>query len=284
MQSLNIQLLAKLDKFVLAVDGSSSVEGAIKASISLAKTFKSKVYLVSVVVELKLEEFLDTYPLEAALRLEEKFVEYLKSLKNRFTKEGIVCETILRKGPEPSRLIIEEAVKNDAELIVMGRRGISRFMRTLMGSVTAKTLGESPCSILVVPRDAEFHLNKILLATDGSTYSKVAGYAAVNLLKKIGGELLVVSVAKKEENVWAAKESVKSIKEIAEKEGIRVKDLVVIGEPFEKIVETADKENVGLIVMGCYGRTGIEKLLMGSVTERVIGFTNKPVLVVKKKF
>jgi nucleotide-binding universal stress UspA family protein len=58
--------------------------------------------------------------------------------------------------------------------------------------------------------------------------------------------------------------------------------MILKGEPYEVIVKTAEQSNVGLIVVGSHGRSGIEKLLMGSVTERVIGHAGCPVLVVKK--
>jgi len=55
-----------------------------------------------------------------------------------------------------------------------------------------------------------------------------------------------------------------------------------VGEPDEAIVEAAQKNRADLIVMGCHGRTGFKRLLLGSVAERVIGRATCPVLVVKK--
>ena len=56
---------------------------------------------------------------------------------------------------------------------------------------------------------------------------------------------------------------------------------VVFGRPFERIVETAVVEDVGLIVMGTHGRTGLERVAVGSVAERVIRLAPCPVLTVK---
>lgn len=274
--------LEKVDKILLAVDGSDSCEGAIKASINLTKMFQSKLYVVSVAVEPELKEILDVYPLEAVERIEHKTLEYLDAIKKRLEAENLDCETIFRKGPEPYKCILEEAAKNDVNLIIMGRRGRTRFTRALMGSVTARTIGEAFCPVLIVTKDAEIRLDKVLLATDGSVYSMFAAYEAVNLLKQTKGTLLILSVAKREENIPAAEESVRLVKEIAEKEGIENEGLILMGEPFEMIIKTAEEKNVGIIVMGCYGKTGIEKILIGSVTERVIGFTHKPVLVVRR--
>ena len=278
----NFKTFKIIEKILLAVDQSLSCEGAIKGAFYLSKTFNCKVYVISVAKELPLEEMTDIYPLEAMQKIEQKTLEYLKSIEDRFKKENIVCEIIFRKGLEPWKYILEEAIKNKVNLIIMGRRGKTEFAKALMGSVTARTIGEASCPVLVVPTDAELNLEKVLLATDGSVYSMFAAYEAVNLLKQTKGILFILSVAKKEENILAAEESVRLAKEIADKEGIKNEGLVLVGVPFEIIVKTAEEKEVGLIVMGCYGRTGIEKILMGSVTERVIGFTNKPVLIVKK--
>lgn len=56
---------------------------------------------------------------------------------------------------------------------------------------------------------------------------------------------------------------------------------VVFGRPFERIVETAVVEDVGLIVMGTHGRTGLERVAVGSVAERVIRLAPCPVLTLK---
>ena len=56
---------------------------------------------------------------------------------------------------------------------------------------------------------------------------------------------------------------------------------VVFGRPFERIVETAVSEEVGLIVMGTHGRTGLERIAVGSVAERVIRLAPCPVLTLK---
>jgi universal stress protein A len=56
---------------------------------------------------------------------------------------------------------------------------------------------------------------------------------------------------------------------------------VVVGHPFERIVETAVRENVALIVLGTHGRTGLSRVFMGSVAERVSRLAPCPVMTVK---
>ena len=55
-----------------------------------------------------------------------------------------------------------------------------------------------------------------------------------------------------------------------------------IGEPYNLIISAAKAKKADLIVMGSHGRRGLSRLLMGSVTERVIGHAKCAVLVIKK--
>jgi len=282
MSAYQVCPVAKMEKLLLSTDGSEFSGGAIREAINLAKTCSSKLYVISVAVEPELREFADAYPLAATEKLEMAIRQHLESLKERAEKEGVVCEIIERRGPEAYKYIVDEAAKNNVEMIIMGRRGRTGLTRLMMGSVTAKTIGHAPCKVLVVPKDARITFEKLLVATDGSIFSELASREAISIVKRTKSSLIALSVAKKDENIPVAKESVKMIKNVAEKEGIKVEALTAKGEPYEVIINTAEKKNAGFIVVGSHGRSGIERLLMGSVTERVIGHAGCAVLVVGK--
>ncbi|MEW6416779.1 MAG: universal stress protein [Nitrospirota bacterium] len=282
MSAYQVCPVARMEKLLLASDGSEFSEGAIREAINLAKTCGSKLYVISVAVEPELREFADSYPLVAVEKLEMIVRQHLESVRERAEKEGAACEIIERRGPETYKYIIDEAAKNNVEMIIMGRRGRTGLMRIMMGSVTAKTIGHAPCKVLVVPRAAKLTFEKILIATDGSIFSDLASREAISIAKRTNSSLIAVSVAKKDENLPVAGASVGMVKEFAEKEGIKVEALTLKGEPYEVIVDTAEKKKAGFIVIGSHGRTGIERLLMGSVTERVIGHAGCAVLVVRK--
>lgn len=282
MSAYQVCPVAKLERLLLPTDGSIASEGAVRVAIDLAKTCGSKLYLISVIeIPAFGGEFVETLP-KMVEKLESDTRGLLNSIKERATKEGVSSEAIIYQGEEPYKYIVDEASKNNVEMIIMGRRGRTGLERLMMGSVTAKVIGHAPCKVLVVPRDARLTLEKILIATDGSIYSEMASREAISIAKRAGSSLIAISVAKRDENIPAAKESVDMVKKVAEKEGIKVESLTPKGIPYESIVNTADQKNVGLIVVGSHGRTGLERLLMGSVTERVIGHTRCPVLVVRK--
>lgn len=133
---------------------------------------------------------------------------------------------------------------------------------------------------------------KLLLAYDGSPYSQEALTEALEIAKNCkAGAVVVAAVDVTEEFECEApglteKMEVRAGAMLAEvarrfaEEGIAAKTEVHIGEPHEVIVETAQRHGVDLIVMGSHGVTGLRRILMGSVTSRVIGHAPCKVLVV----
>jgi hypothetical protein len=271
-------IIERLERLLLATDGSKYSEGAVREAINLAKTCGSKLYAISVIEVNPEFEALAPGLVE---KEEQQRLEHLKTVKSKASKEGVDCEIIVYRGGEPYESIVDEAAKNKVGMIIMGRYGRSALGRVMMGSATAKVIGYTLCRVLVVPKDAKLTFEKILIATDGSMHSEFASQEAISIAKRSGSTLIVLSVAKKDENLPAAKVNVYMVKEIAEKEGIKVEALTLKGVPHEVIVNTAARKNAGLIVIGSHGRTGISKLLMGSVTERVIGHAESAVLVWK---
>lgn len=287
----------KMEKLLLATDLSLFGEGAIRESIKLAKTCSSKLFVVSVVETNPEYETIAPGLVEKA---EKETRQHLESVKSMATKEGVDCELIARQGENPYEYIVEEAAKNKADMIITGRRGRTGLKRLMMGSETAKVIGHAPCNVLVVPRAASVDFKRIIVATDGSKFSNAAVSEAIGIAKRCGSSLFVVSVIPSESespfdivhtemhrDIISEKESkmaeclVKDTKELAEKEGISTQGFIYSGKPYEAIINMAKEKHADLIVVGSHGRTGLAKLLMGSVTERVIGLSECAVLVVK---
>ncbi len=265
-----------LQNILVATDGSKASERGINLGLKWAKILNSKIYGISVAeIPVLGPEFVEIFP-KLIETLEKKAWQAVNYLKFNAEKEKIPFETFVYSSSAPEEVILEKAKELEVNLIIIGKKAS-------LGRVGKTIIGKSLCPVVVVPSEAVLIWNKILIATDGSVYSQIAGDFAIKLSKNLKSELIVLSVAKREENVPYAEESVKILVEKVKNEGLKVESLVVKGEPFEKILEVAKEKNVGLIVMGCYGRTGIEKFFMGSVTERVIENSHFPVLVVKKQ-
>lgn len=139
-------------------------------------------------------------------------------------------------------------------------------------------------------------MQKILVAHDGSKSSDKALKKAVELAINSNATLAVLSVVPElyltelsdedrnrisktlEEETRQAMEKIR--KSLSGK-SIEVKTVIRQGDPAEKILETAQKMKVDLIVTGSHGRHGAKKFLLGSVSSKVVDYSRCPVLVVK---
>jgi nucleotide-binding universal stress UspA family protein len=140
-------------------------------------------------------------------------------------------------------------------------------------------------------------IKKILVPTDGSDYSIRAAEYGIGIAKVHQAQITVVNVLDEvviekfskmteRENVERdlkndGQRYVNYISALAQKEGVEATFFIVKGRPFEQIVHLANDLNIDLIVMGTYGRRGVERILIGSVAERVIEYSRCPVLVIK---
>ena len=142
---------------------------------------------------------------------------------------------------------------------------------------------------------------RILVPTDGSEYTKAATAHGLALAKLAGAEVTAMFVIDNDVYIsksWGTimpttvpdlskvleeegKKAVSEVQSEGEKIGVKVLTRIDWGSPSTKIVH--ESRNFDLIVMGSLGRTGVSKLLMGSVAEKVVRFAECPVLVVKNR-
>jgi nucleotide-binding universal stress UspA family protein len=133
---------------------------------------------------------------------------------------------------------------------------------------------------------------RILVAVDGSKYSEKALDQAISMARQCNSMLFAISVidmfteslalapALEEKLSKEARELLERVKTKVEKEDIPCETIVRTGgHPHAYIIEEAKARDIDLIVMGTHGRTGLKSVLMGSVTERVIGHAPCAVLV-----
>ena len=134
---------------------------------------------------------------------------------------------------------------------------------------------------------------KILVAVDGSEFTDIIVDQAVSMGRICNSVIVAISVIPffpeyvsfaallEEELSKNTRKLLEKVKGRIEKENIECETLVRIDEqPHEPIVQEARKRNVDLIVMGTRGMTGLKRVLMGSVAQKVIGHAPCPVMVV----
>ncbi|MCL5024217.1 MAG: universal stress protein [Nitrospirae bacterium] len=138
-------------------------------------------------------------------------------------------------------------------------------------------------------------VDKVLIATDRSEFSEGAIREAINLAKKCSSSLHIVSVMETNPeyetigaNVFQKEEEeaigyLESLKRRVSQEGLYCQTTLLHGDdPYRAIVDAAAEKVVDMIIIGRRGRTGLMKVLMGSVTAKVIGHATCKVLVVPR--
>ena len=283
--------MGKYRRLLISFDGSESSRNALKQAIKLAGTDNEWIEALSVMPTYEGDlELVGISDIQGVLK--GPTGKLLDEARGIAVAEGAEIITEIEHGKVYER-IVDAADKKDCDLIVMGRKGLQSVKRMLMGSVTSRVIGHAHKDVLVVPMDASIGCKKILLATDGSKYGMAAAEHAVNFASSYGGDLTAVSVVYVTDEFYAqaphlveqmvekAKGFLEDIKKKAEASGVKIETAVREGEAYEKIVDLADEKSADIIFMGSHGRTGIEKLLMGSVTEKVIGHASCPVMVVR---
>ena len=138
-------------------------------------------------------------------------------------------------------------------------------------------------------------MKKILAPTDCSEPSSDALFYATGIAKSFKADLIVLKVFSspveiieegiliRDYNLEKKPEQILEIKEFWNRfaaSGIKPEFVSLIGDPVDEIIRYSKKNSINMIVMGTHGRTGLKKMVMGSVAQRVIGYTPCPVMVV----
>lgn len=134
---------------------------------------------------------------------------------------------------------------------------------------------------------------KILLATDGSENAKSAACSGLEIARCTGAEVYALYVAgisccspmTPENYDWEigkeGSEAVAEIEEMAKEIGVNVISVLLQGHPAQEILDFAEKNDIDMIVLGTQGKTGIDRFLLGGVTEKVVRHAKAEVLVVR---
>lgn len=133
-------------KILVAYDGSEGAHRALDQAVELAQSNGADVSVISVA------EPLPQFGRAGAMLVPEEEQERLHELadaKKALTEKGVSAKIIERKG-DAAAMIIDEAEKEDADMIVMGTRGLNGAQRWLLGSVSSRVVQHAPCNVLVV--------------------------------------------------------------------------------------------------------------------------------------
>jgi nucleotide-binding universal stress UspA family protein len=185
---------------------------------------------------------------------------------------------------------IMKHAKRGVQLLSIGSRGLDALDRFMLGSVSNHAIHHAPCSVLIV-KEAPRPVRRILLAVDGSSASeKAVRFLLRNVNATPDGpdrEPVAVTVAhvmpflKYPELREAGKLLVQRYSDRVAKAGFQVKEAMRLGKPADELLTEAKQEKVDVIVTGAKGLGAIGRVLLGSVSTRVVQHAACSVLVVR---
>ncbi len=195
----------------------------------------------------------------------------------------------------PWTMIVAQLEKQAFDLCVIGTHGRTGLARVVMGSVASAVIRHAPCSVLAVRPDNDIgELKHVLVPTDFSESAMHAVELAAGMVAADGeitllhvldlpvaftGQVGAELARELDRRSAAALESVAARMKTA-----RVNPRTRIGYPGAQTLRFLEEDpSVDLVVMGSHGRTGIKRILLGSVAEKVVRHARCPVLVARTR-
>jgi nucleotide-binding universal stress UspA family protein len=203
----------------------------------------------------------------------------LRALKG----EGITAVKNLVMDADPANSILKVAKAGSYDAIIMGASG-EKEKKPHLGSVAKKVAHRAEIPVLITR--GETQISKILVAVNGSVHSQRAVEYATQLASRIRVPMTLLHV--QETSIFRVRPEVS--KEIGKRvlagsapevEGVEVDQKMISGDPAKTILNTADKGDYDLIVIGARGHSTTEMFMLGSVSDHVVQYADRSVLVIK---
>lgn len=212
-----------------------------------------------------------------------------------------VAHAVLRG--QPAETLLDWIDRHRPDLVIVGNRGVPRLERTLLGSVSAALVDRSPVPVLVARQPS---LARVVVAVDGSEIASEAVATVRRWPFLAMTEIRTLSVAPAPASWWPADKAGRTADvaaadrdaaadnllehdtiaaeatAILRATGFTADSAVRAGSPASEIVAFAKEWNADLVIMGSHGRTGLARLLLGSVARNVLHHASCSVLVVRR--
>lgn len=201
----------------------------------------------------------------------------------------------------PAEVIARAAEREQADLLVIGSRGVTEFQPMLVGSVSRKLLMQAPCPTLVVKNPARV-LKRVVLGVDGSVDSWEAASWLSALPRTVRPSVTVVSVIPplplesirvparavavgNQVEGTLRREAQKLAGRVAgslRQAGFSANGMVLAGAPSAELVKLAAREKADLIVVGSRSGRSSREYFLGSVADAVVKYAPTSVLVYRR--
>jgi len=293
-------------RILVPLDNSRTAEAVLPYARLLAGNLKIPVDLMTVVdvaeirTQIQVERFAD---LDAIIKDQVLDAEkYLRGVANSFQGEN--CSCAVEKGVTAGS-IVDNAGTDKGTLIAMATHGRSGLSRWLLGSIAEKVLRTANNPLLLIRAnekartDGKATLDSVTVPLDGSELAESILPAVAELAKAMKLKLrlmrsyYITGITFNYEDVsgfeaFSARSRNEAtsyldakVQQLKNEGLVDVDSFVSEGEPAETIIEAVKGKPNGLIAMSTHGRSGVNRWLLGSVSEKVVRHSGNPVLVIR---
>jgi len=295
-------------RMLIPLDGSKTAEDVLPYARRLSAVGQVAVELLGVVELADIAEDIAANQAAYAGALVREAVrnstEYLEKLAQTFHNGKVRCN--VQQG-RPEDIIIAAASADRATLIAMATHGRSGVTRWLLGSVTEKVLRGTVNPLLVVratgnsKTDGKAALRSVIVPLDGSDVAETILSPVTALAKALELQVILVRVYSlplptyggddyyvpdflelKDQIRDEVEDYLNSRADLLRTQGVmEVSTVVIEGSAADAIINLARKTPDNLVAMSPYGRSGLQRWVLGSVTEKVVRHCQDPVLIVR---
>lgn len=292
-----------IESILIPTDGSEGARAGARRGIDLAATLDADLHVLSVLDSREIDPPLSTLDVDERTERErlledgaERAVDTVRELARTHISGRV--STAVERGI-PFRAIDAYVDTHDIDLIVMGTHGRTGLERVLLGSVAEKTLRTVDVPVVTVSPSADIvdvgdvAYDDILLPTDGSEGAELAVEWGIALAEVYGATIHTVysvdtsrfagveGMAEIHDALeQTGRHALETVREHARAADVSVAGSIASGPAARTILSYSEEHDVDLIMMGTHGRSGIERYLIGSVTETVVRNADVPVCCV----
>jgi nucleotide-binding universal stress UspA family protein len=293
--------MLRIQKILFPTDFSAASRAALDHALLWTELANAELVLLHVLSPRTADPFNPEHRFPSPEEFEERLHQLADSEMALFvpkTEKPLRIRQLVRRAPEVERGILEFAESEDVDLVVLGTHGRRGPAHLLIGSTAAEILRRSERAVLVVPSRSERQagrLRRILAPTDFSASARHAIAHARELAAATGARLELFHVLPSLEvplpmNPGSFGGGIVSelepaaraaLDELAAAAGpaVEIETEVWQGPAAATILNRAAETEADLIVLATHGHTGLDRLLLGSVTEKVARLSRCPVLV-----
>jgi len=296
--------MIRIRNIVVPTDFSECAQRAYELALNICKKFNSKLTTLHARV-LFSDDLNEIEPNFEKLNLIQKKIDQslLEKLQLKTTKANkhILINNKVTRGITPATAILEYIELKNTDLVVMGTHGHKGITHFLLGSVAEQLIRYSPCPVLSLRPDFDYNVKpkKILVPYDFSDLSQKSLHYAINFSRKFHSKIDLLYVYDQDVHpalyAWgmkSIKEMIPDIKTRAEKNiqqeikkqhasNMNITYHVEDGKPHRQIIQFAKEKGHDLIIIATHSHKGIDRFLLGSVTEKVVRLAHSAVLTLK---